>query len=147
MKSIRLLLAVSMLLAFLVACSPDSVPTTPTLPGNPPASTTDESSEYSDSDVEISSADFTALALPQVNAERREAGMTLAQDCIVIGSFKGKSIYVEDDNSLGLLAKKGKGSVEASDAKGREDLIFVWFPVNLDTRKLRRATLAAGLCD
>ena len=90
--------------------------------------------------------DFTALALPLVNAERLETGEKQAVECTIIATFRGKSLYKAEDNSLGLLTKKATGSVAKEDKKKPDDLVFVWVPVFLDETRLRTATIAAGLC-
>lgn len=145
----NLTLAVAAVLV-LVGCDTDSSTPTgvtpPTEMESPTVAPQAPAPLNEDPDIEFSDADFTALALPAVNAERLEAGAMQAIGCTVIASFRGKSIYVEADKSVGMVAKKGKGSVSDSHAKGRGDLVLVWFPVNLKTNKLKRATLAAGIC-
>ncbi len=98
--------------------------------------------EYTD----ITDRDFTALALPLVNAERLETGEKQAVGCTIIATFKGPSSFLPEDDVLGLVAGLADGSVAKEDKQKPGDLVFVWFPVNLDDTRLRRATLAAGIC-
>jgi hypothetical protein len=93
---------------------------------------------------DISDQEFTSKVLPQVNVERLENGLAQAASCDVVAVFKGKSTYLASDNSLGLLAKKGKGFVSAPSRSTNGDLVFAWFPVSLSGKK--KATLAAGIC-
>jgi hypothetical protein len=97
-------------------------------------------------DSELSDRDFTALALAQVNADRLEAGLQAATDCVVVAQFKGKQLFIAEDNNLALLAKNGTGEVGKADLAATGDLVFLWMPVSLNADKVSKGTRVAGIC-